>query len=141
MDVTVIHRRDELRAEKTLEEEAKEKGIQFMWNSIVEEILGDETVTGMKIKNVKTNETKIYNFDGIFISIGEEPQNALAKKIDVQLDKEGYIVTNDLQQTNIQRIFAAGDITGGIRQIVTACAQGTIAALSALPIVGKRSPY
>ncbi|KAA0010181.1 MAG: thioredoxin-disulfide reductase [Thermoplasmata archaeon] len=140
-DVVVIHRRDELRAEKALENEAKEKGVEFIWNSIVEEIIGKETVEGIKVKNVKNGKRKTIKVDGVFVSIGEEPQNEVAKKAGIKLDENGYIVTDEMGRTNIARIFAAGDVTGGIRQIVTACAQGAKASLAALKVIGKRSPY
>ncbi|MCD6448688.1 MAG: thioredoxin-disulfide reductase [Thermoplasmata archaeon] len=140
-DVSVIHRRDELRAEKALEEEAKEKGIQFIWNSVVEEIIGKEMVEGVKIKNVKTGEEKILEVSGVFISIGEEPQNQLAKQIGLKLDENGYIIVDDMGRTSMERIFAAGDVTGGVRQIITACAEGAKAALAAMKAIGKRSPY
>jgi len=130
-----------LRAEKALEEEAREKGIEFIWNSVVEEIFGDSMVKGIKIKNVKTGEESNIEVDGVFISIGEEPQNRLAKEIGVELDENGYIKTDEMGRTNMERIFAAGDITGGVRQIVTACAEGAKAALSAMRAIGKRSPY
>jgi len=140
-DVSVIHRRDELRAEKALEEEAKEKGIQFIWNSVVEEIIGKEMVEGVKIKNVKTGEEKILEVSGVFISIGEEPQNQLAKQLGLKLDENGYIIVDDMGRTSMERIFAAGDVTGGVRQIITACAEGAKAALAAMKAIGKRSPY
>ena len=140
-DVYVIHRRDELRAEKALEEEAKEKGIHFIWNSVVEEIIGKEMVEGVKIKNVKTGEEKILEVSGVFVSIGEEPQNQLAKQLGLKLDENGYIVVDGMGRTNVERIFAAGDITGGVRQIITACAKGAKAALAAMKAIGKRSPY
>ncbi len=140
-NVYVIHRRDELRAEKALEKEAEEKGIKFLWNSIVKEILGDEKVKALKIKNLKTNDEKIMEIDGVFISIGEEPQSNLAKKVGIKTDENGYIITDEMGRTNISRIFAAGDVTGGVRQVITACAEGAKAALAALKIVGKRSPF
>ena len=140
-DVVLVHRRDELRAEKALEDEAKEKGIKFIWNSVVEEIFGEEMVKGIKLKNVKTGETSILEVDGVFVSIGEEPQNELAKKIGVELDESGYIKIDDVGRTNVERIFAAGDVTGGVRQIVTACAEGAKAALASMKVIGKRSPY
>jgi len=140
-DVTLIHRRDELRAEKALEDEAKEKGINFIWNSVVEEIFGDEMVKGIKIKNVKTGEISTLEVDGVFVSIGEEPQNELAKKIGLELDEAGYIKIDEMGRTNVERVFAAGDVTGGVRQIVTACAEGAKAALASMKVIGKRSPY
>ena len=140
-NVTVVHRRDELRAEKILEDEAKEKGVNFIWNSVVEEIFGDEMVKGVKIKNVKTGETKEIAIDGIFVLIGEEPNNELAKKIGIELDEHGYVKVDGMQRTNVKRIYAAGDITGGVRQIVTACGEGAKAALASLEVIGKRNPF
>ena len=140
-DVSVIHRRDKLRAEKILEDEAKEKGINFIWNSVVEEIFGEDMVKGVRIKNVKTGEIKEINFDGIFVSIGEEPNNELAKKIGAKLDEKGYVIVDRFQRTSVKRVYAAGDITDGIRQIVTACGEGATAALAALEVIGKRNPF
>ena len=140
-DVTVIHRRDELRAEKVLEEEAKSKGVKFIWNSVVEEIIGNEMVSGVKIKNVKTGEMKELEFNAVFVSIGEEPNNEIAKKIGIELDEHGYIKVDRMQRTNVRGIYAAGDITGGIRQLVTACGEGATAALAALEVIGKRNPF
>lgn len=141
IDVTIIHRRDELRAEKALEKEAKEKGVKFIWNSIVEEIIGNEMVSGIKIKNIKTGEEKVIKVDGVFVSIGEEPQNKLAKQIGLKLDENGYIIVDEMGRTNIDRIFAAGDVTGGIRQIITSAAEGAKASLASMSVIGKRCPY
>jgi len=140
-NVKVIHRRDKLRAEKILEDEAKEKGIEFIWNSFVEEIYGNNAVNGLKIRNVKTGEIGDIKVDGVFVSIGEEPNNELAKKIGVELDENGYIKVDRMQRTNIKRVYAAGDITGGIRQIVTACGEGATAALASLEVIGMRNPF
>ncbi len=140
-EVYVIHRRDELRAEEALEKEAKEKGVKFIWNSIVKEIIGKEKVEAVKIRNVKTGEEKILEIDGIFISIGEEPQNEIAKKAGVKIDENGYIIVDEMGRTNLERVFAAGDVTGGVRQIITACAEGAKAALAAMKTIGKRSPF
>jgi len=140
-EVFVIHRRDELRAEKALEEEAKEKGVKFIWNSVVEEIFGKEMVEGIKIRDVKSDKEKILEVNGVFISIGEEPQNELAKQLGLKLDENGYIVVDEMGRTNVERIFAAGDVTDGVRQIITACAGGAKAALAAMKAIGKRSPF
>ena len=140
-NVSIVHRRDELRAEKALENEAVEKGIEIIWNSVVDEIIGKDKVEEIKLKNVKSGEIKTKKVDGIFISIGEAPRSALAKKIGVKTDENGYIITDNMQRTNVARIYAAGDVTGGIRQIVTACAQGARAALASTEVLGKRSPY
>lgn len=139
--VSIVHRRDELRAEKALEDEAVEKGVKIIWSHTVEEIIGKENVEGIKLKNVKTGKMQVKKIDGVFISVGEVPQSTLAKKVGVKTDEKGYIVTDTMQRTNIPRIYAAGDVTGGIRQIVTACAQGARAALASTEVLGKRSPY
>jgi len=140
-NVSIVHRRDELRAEKALENEAVEKGIEIIWNSVVDEIIGKDKVEEIKLKNVKSGEIQTKKVDGVFVSIGEVPQSALAKKIGVKTDENGYIVTDNMQRTNVARVYAAGDVTGGIRQIVTACAQGARAALASTEVLGKRSPY
>ena len=86
------------------------------------------------------DNTKL-KIDGVFISIGEIPQNQLAKKLGVKLDDNGYIITDKQQRTNVKGVYAAGDITGGLRQIITACAEGAIAALSSTEVLGKLYPY
>jgi len=140
-NVSLVHRREQLRAEKALEIEAKEKGIKFIWNSIVEEIIGDEMVKAIKLKNVKDGKESILETDAVFVSIGEKPQNKLVLEIGIELDEKGYIKVDEMQRTNIKRIYAAGDITGGVRQIVTACGEGAKAALASLEIIGKRNPF
>jgi len=140
-NVSIVHRRDELRAEKALEDEAVEKGIEIIWNSVVEEIIGKDKVEEVKLKNVKDGKIKTKKVDGIFISIGEVPQSVIAEKLGVKTDENGYIITDAMQRTNVARVYAAGDVTGGIRQIITACAQGARAALASTEVLGKRSPY
>ena len=77
----------------------------------------------------------------MFISIGEEPQNILAKNLGVKLDEKGFVIVDKQQRTSIKGVYAAGDITGGLRQVVTACAEGAIAALASTEAVGKKYPY
>ncbi len=140
-DVSIIHRRDQLRAEKAYEQEALKKGVKIVYHTHIESIHGAEKVTHMLCHNVKTNKKDKIPIDGLFISIGEEPQNALAKQMGVHLDDHGYIRVDDQQRTNIRGVYAAGDITGGLRQIVTACAEGAIAALATTEVLGKAYPY
>ncbi|MHC1567153.1 MAG: thioredoxin-disulfide reductase [Candidatus Syntropharchaeia archaeon] len=128
-DVTVIHRRDELRAEKSLQK--KLKGVKILWDSVVEEIRGDESVKSILIYNKKEDRRREIEVDGVFICVGERPNNELAIPLGIKLDEGGYIITDKYQRTNIPRIYAAGDITGGIKQIVVACGEGAVAALSA----------
>jgi thioredoxin reductase (NADPH) len=112
-----------------------------MLNKVVEKIKGEEKIQYLDIKDTINNESSRLEVDGVFISIGEIPQNNLAKNIGVKLDEHGYIITDKQQRTNIKGIYAAGDIAGGLQQIVTACAEGAIAALSSTEALGKKYPY
>lgn len=132
--VILIHRRDALRAEKALQDKLfSNKKIQIIWDHVLEEVLGGEnplSVTGLKIKNVKTEKTKELSVAGIFIAIGHTPNTSLFKDF-VKLDKEGYIITSpNSTKTNIEGVFAAGDVQDKIyRQAVTAAGSGCMAAL------------
>ncbi|MCK5562046.1 MAG: FAD-dependent oxidoreductase, partial [Thermoplasmata archaeon] len=122
-------------------EQLKEKGVNLILESMVEEIYGENLVQGIKLKNVKTDEVTDLPLNGVFVSIGENPKVELAKQIGVELQDNGYIKTDEQQRTNIKRVYAAGDVTGGVRQIVTAAAEGAIAALTSLEVLGKQYPY
>ena len=134
--VHLIHRRNELRAEKLLQEKLKaNKKIQIVWDSVVEEVMGTNEpkgVKGIKIKNVKTNKTSELKVDGLFIAIGHDPATALFKD-QLKMDNEGYLITKpDSTITNIPGVFAAGDVKDKIfRQAVTAAGMGCMAALEA----------
>jgi len=134
--VQLIHRRNELRAEKLLQKKLMEnKKIEIIWDSVVEEVIGDEepkNVKGLKIKNVKTNEIKELKIDGLFIAIGHDPATQLFKD-QLNMDKEGYLITKpDSTETNIPGVFAAGDVKDKIfRQAVTAAGMGCMSALEA----------
>ncbi len=130
-DVTLVHRRDELRAEQYLQDQLKEHDIDIIWDSGVEEIKGDNFVETVTLKNLKTSEVTEHQVNGIFIAIGDEPMNQLAKELGVDLDPSGYIITDKFQRTNIPRVYAAGDITGGFKQWVIACSEGAVAAMAA----------
>jgi thioredoxin reductase (NADPH) len=140
-EVSVIHRRDQLRAEKAYEDEAISKKVNFIFHTQVEQINGSNILESLDIINVKTKKKSSIKVDGVFISIGEEPQNKLAKELGIKLNKDGYIIVDKQQRTNIKGIYAAGDITGGLRQVVTACAEGAIAALASTEVLGKQYPY
>ena len=140
-EVFLIHRRDRLRAEKAYEEEAKEKQVTFHFNTHVASIKGEQQVNVLEIEDTKAKKRSTLEIDGVFISIGEEPQNRLAKELQVRLDERGYIVVDRQQRTNVHGVYAAGDITDGLRQVVTACAEGAIAALASTEVLGKKYPY
>lgn len=132
VNVALVHRRDELRAENYLQDIIKEKDIPIFWDSVVKEIRGgDAGVKSVLLHNRKTGENKEVEIDGIFISIGDIPSNQVAASMGVELDSNGYIITDKAQRTNLPRVYAAGDITGGVKQWVVACSEGAIAALSA----------
>jgi thioredoxin reductase (NADPH) len=141
LDVTLIHRRDVLRAEDAYKDKAVEVGVNILYQTHVEEIMGEDKVERVLLHNVKDAKKTEIDTSAVFVSIGEEPQNQLAKEIGVELDERGYIKTDRNMRTNIKRIYAAGDITGGLRQVVTACAEGAIAALTSMEVLGKIYPY
>ena len=130
--VTIIHRRDQLRAQKILQKRAFEnEKIEFIWNHTVEEILGEDKVSGVKIKNTETGEEKDFPCEGVFIYIGMDPLSSTAESLGV-LNEDGYIVTDEKMATKVPGIFAAGDVREKtLRQIVTATGDGSQAAITA----------
>ena len=128
-DVDVIHRRDQLRAEKVLQERAfKNPKMKFTWDSVPVEIVGDENkVTGVKVHNKKTDEDSIVPAAGVFIYIGNVPNSEPFKDLNIT-DKDGWIITNDQMETSVEGIYAIGDVRQKkLRQIVTAVGEGGIA--------------
>lgn len=132
--VTVIHRRDKLRASKSMQKKAFDNDkIEFEWDSVVEEILGvdEDRVTGLLLKNVKTGDKKELPVEGVFIAIGHTPATDLFRgKLD--LDDKGYVIADAQGQTSVEGVFAAGDVKDTIyRQAITAAGSGCVAALEA----------
>ena len=140
--VKLIHRRNELRAEKMLQQKLKaNKKIEIIWDSVVDEVLGDREpkgVNGIKIKNVKNNKITELKVHGLFIAIGHDPATSLFKD-QLKMDKEGYLITKpDSTETNIPGVFAAGDVKDKIfRQAVTAAGMGCMSALEAEKFLSK----
>ena len=140
--VNLIHRRNELRAEKMLQEKLRaNKKIEIIWDSVVDEVLGDKEpkgVNGIKIKNVKNNKITELKVHGLFIAIGHDPATSLFKD-QLTMDKEGYLITKpDSTETNIPGVFAAGDVKDKIfRQAVTAAGMGCMSALEAEKFLSK----
>ncbi|MFH1360763.1 MAG: thioredoxin-disulfide reductase [Candidatus Omnitrophota bacterium] len=131
--VSVLHRRDQLRASKTMQEKVlSNKKIEVVWNTIPVEAIGEKFLQGVKVRNVKTNEEKVIEASGLFYAIGHQPNtHFLAKQ--VEMDPNGYIVTQPPStKTNVEGVFACGDVQDKIyRQAVTAAGSGCRAALDA----------
>jgi len=130
--VVVVHRRDRLRASKAMQKRAQNNPkIEFIWDSAVEEVLGSETVEGVRIKNLKTQKTEDLKVQGLFIAIGHQPCTEVFKG-QLKLDQANYIVTDGRTRTSVEGVFAAGDVMDSVyRQAVTAAGTGCIAALEA----------
>jgi len=137
--VTIVHRGAAFRAEERLQQSLFQRNIPVLWNSRITEILGNRLVEKVRIEDSKTEKFQDMKTDAVFIAIGYEPNNELAKKLGLELDREGYIKVDDKMRTSMPMIYAAGDITGGVKQIVVAVSQGAIAALTAFEDVAN--PY
>ena len=128
-NVKLVHRRDELRCEHHLQKALEEKEIEVIWNATVEEIKGDMVVESVRLN--RNGQEEDYKTDGVFIAIGDDPSNEIAKELGIGLDEDGYIITDKKQATNVEHVYSAGDITGGVKQWVVACGEGAVAAMSA----------
>lgn len=129
-NVTLIHRRDEFRAERSLQDKLKEIDVDLIMESVVEEISGDDVLRSITIRNVKTGDVEKVEGNGIFVAVGEIPNNDLAIHLGLDLDDEGYVKVDKRMATSVPGIFAAGDLTGGLKQIIIAAAGGAQAATS-----------
>jgi len=131
-EITIIHRRDRLRATKILQERVfSNKKINFAWDSVVTKILGNEKVEGILIQNKKTGEEKEISCQGVFVFVGNVPNSKFLNE-SIKLDKKGYILTDDNMMTSQEGIYACGDVRKKIlRQVVTACGEGATAAFAA----------
>lgn len=136
--VIVIHRRDELRATRIVQERAfAEPKIEFLWNSIVEGVEGEGVVERLKLRNVATKEESTLDVSGVFVSIGFKPNTGCLRDI-LPLDAAGYIVTNEKMETEVPGILAAGDIRrNSIRQVIAAAGDGATAAIYAGKFIGE----
>ncbi|PSW15481.1 thioredoxin-disulfide reductase [Photobacterium rosenbergii] len=130
--MVVLHDQGILDADRTAQEQAfANDKIEFVWNSVVEEITGDELVNGVKLKNLKTGEISELAADGVFMFVGTVPKTDFVKEL-IELTPQGYVITNDKQETSVPGIFAVGDVTDKfLRQVVTAAGDGAVAAVAA----------
>jgi len=130
-NVTLIHRRDEFRAQKHLQNQIKEKEIPTILNATVEEIKGDMLVESVILKDTQTGELKEHPTNGVFISVGYIPHTELAEQLGVSLDDSGHVIIDKEQKTNVDYVYAIGDVCIGLKQWVVACGEGAVAATSA----------
>lgn len=137
--ITVIHRRDQLRAAASLQEKAfKNPKIKFIWNSSVEKAEGDEILESLTVKNLKTGEKSELPVNGVFVFVGLSPITEIFKG-NVEMDSKGYIPTDTDMRTNVDGVFAAGDVrVKKLRQVITATADGAIAAVAAEEYINER---
>jgi thioredoxin reductase (NADPH) len=130
VDVTLVHRRDALRAQEVLTKQLEERGIPILFDTEVKAIQGKERVESVVLYNNRTHAKEVFKTDGVFISIGYTPTNELAAKTGITVTPEGYIQRDEKHRTNIPGIYSAGDVEGGYKQIVTATGMGSEAAMA-----------
>ncbi len=130
VSVTLVHRRDQLKAQEMLIKAITDAGIPVLWNNEVEEIVGDRKVAGVRLKNNQSGENIFFETDAVFVAIGYTPAVTLAEKIGLELTDQGYIKKDEKHRTSVPGIYSAGDVEGGYKQIVTAAGQGAEAAIS-----------
>ncbi len=128
--VTLVHRRDQLRAQQYLSKQISDLAIPVLWNTEIREIRGEDRVSEVLLHNNLSGKDMAAKLDGVFIAVGYDPEIELAKKTGVELTKDGYINHDSHHRTNVRGIYSAGDVEGGFKQIVTAAGQGSEAALS-----------
>jgi thioredoxin reductase (NADPH) len=131
IDVSIIHRRDQFRGEDALAEAVIRSGVNVLWDSVPLEILGREKLSGLKIKNVKTDAEQVLDVDGVFVCVGHEPNSRPAKAVGAALNRDGSIAVDAQMRASVPLVYAAGDVTGGFLQIVMAVAKGAQAAHTA----------
>ena len=138
--VTIVHRRDELRAQKVLQDRAfANDKINFIWDSVVKEIKGENRVDSVVIENVKTNQVTEHAFGGVFIYVGLDPVSEFTKDLQIQ-DASGWIVTDDHMKTSVAGVFAVGDVRQkDLRQVTTAVGDGAIAGQEAYKFITEHN--
>lgn len=137
-EVTIIHRRDELRAQKILQDRAfNNDKVKFIWDTVVEEIQGENNVQSLRLRNVKTDEVSEFSADGVFIYVGLIPNTSAFESLGIT-DEEGWIVTDNKMETSVPGIFAVGDVRDTVlRQVATAVGDGSIAGDAAFKYIEK----
>ena len=130
VEVTLVHRRDTLRAQDHLIKNLSDSNIPVILDTVVKEIRGTEKVREVELYSNKTGESSTMDIDGVFVAIGYDPAVQLAQKVGAELTEDGFVKRDKKHRTNIPGIYSAGDVEGGYKQIVTAAGQGAEAAMS-----------
>jgi thioredoxin reductase (NADPH) len=141
VDVSIVHRRDKLRAESALRDEVASKGVPVIYNTVVEEVMGEKRVERVRVRRVDTGKVEEMPVEGVFVAIGLRPNNELVDQLGLEKTPEGLVRVDSRYRTSNDRVFAAGDLIGGVRQAITAAAAGAVASLNVLPLVGKQYPW
>lgn len=131
VDVSIVHRRNEFRGDSIYRKQVEERGIPVVWDSVVEEIKGETLVSKVVMKNVKTGSVQELDANGVFVAIGIIPNSSLAKELGCELNDSGFVVVDKKQRTSVPYVYAAGDLTGGLQQIIVAGGEGAVAAMTA----------
>ena len=128
--VTIVHRRDSFRADKHLQESVHSRKMEVLLDTVVDEIIGKDEVTAVRLRSLKTGVVTIKPVNGVFVAVGEVPSSQLASELGLNMDAGGFVIVNQSFRTSVPFVYAAGDVSGGIRQIVAAVHGGAAAALS-----------
>ena len=128
--VTLVHRRDTLRAQDVLSKQLADNGVPIVWDTEVEEIRGEDRVREVLLRNTRSGKTSALKVDGVFVAIGYEPAVRIAQQMGLELNEEGYIRQDGRHRTSLPGVYSAGDVEGGYKQIVTASGQGAEAAMT-----------
>jgi len=128
--VTIVHRRNQLRADKHLQDSVIQHKIPILWDTVVDEIMEGNEVTAVRLRDLKTGKVHIKPVSGVFVAVGEVPSSQLAAELGLDMDPGGFVTVDRSFRTNVAFVYAAGDVSGGIRQIVAAVHGGAAAALS-----------
>lgn len=128
--VTIVHRRNQLRADKHLQDSVIQHKIPILWDTVVDEIVEGNEVTAVQLRDLKTGKVHTKPVNGVFVAVGEVPSSQLAAELGLDMDPGGFVTVDRSFRTNVAFVYAAGDVSGGIRQIVAAVHGGAAAALS-----------
>ncbi|MGQ9588243.1 MAG: thioredoxin-disulfide reductase [Thermoplasmata archaeon] len=128
--VSIVHRRDAFRADRHLQDSVAQRKIPVIWNTVVDEIIGTEEVSAVRLRDLKTGTSQVRPVNGVFVAVGEVPSSQLAAELELEMDQGGFVNVDKSYRTNVPFVYAAGDVAGGIRQIVAAVHGGAAAALS-----------